>query len=79
MPRVYITTNERLCEKLAEWVYGRMKVSHVTQKMLASKRGVSQQAISNKLKYRKFDFEDFVTFVELFNPDDEEIRRLVRG
>lgn len=79
MPRVYVTTNERLCARLAAWVYGQMKVNRITQRELANRRGVSQQAISDKLKYHRFDFEDFVTFVELFNPDDEEIRRLIGG
>ena len=75
MARVYITNDERLCAKLAAWVYGEMKIQKIPQRVIAERRGVSQQAVSEKLKNHKFDFEDFVTFVELFKPTNEEIRR----
>lgn len=79
MPKVYVTNNERLCARLAAWVYGQMKVRRITQQDIADIRGVSRQAISKKLISQSFDFEDFVTFVELFEPDDSELRRLIRG
>ena len=79
MPRVYITNNERLCARLASWVYGEMKIQKIPQRVLADKRGCSQQAISDKLKNQRFDFEDFVCFVELFKPDDAELHRLLGG
>lgn len=79
MPKVYVTNNERLCARLAAWVYGQMKVRRITQQDIADIRGVSRQAISKKLISQSFDFEDFVTFVELFEPDDAELRRLIRG
>ena len=79
MPRVYITKNEKLCSRLAAWVYGQMRLNNVTQSMIAERRGVSRQAIGEKLKKHKFDFEDFVTFVDLFQPDDREIRNLIGG
>lgn len=79
MPRVYLTNNEKLCARLASWVYGEMKVNHVTQQMIADKRGVSRQAVGTKLKLHRFDFEDFCCFVELFKPDDAELRRLIGG
>ena len=77
MPRVYVINNQKLCAKLAAWVYGEMKVQRIPQRVVADKRGISQQAFSEKLKNHRFDFEDFVTFVELFKPNDEEIRRLL--
>ena len=79
MPRVYVTKNQRLCARLASWVYGEMKVQHIPQRVIAERRGVSQQTVSEKLKNQRFDFEDFVTFVELFKPDNEELWRLLRG
>lgn len=79
MPKVYLTTEQRRNAKLAAWVYGEMKVQKIPQRVLADKRGCSQQAISDKLRNQRFDFEDFVCFVELFKPDDSEIARLVRG
>ena len=79
MPRVYIVNNDRLCARLASWVYGEMKVQKIPQRVIAEKRGISQQAVSDKLKYHRFDLEDFVTFVELFKPDDAELKRLIGG
>ena len=79
MPRVYITNNEKLCAKLASWVYGEMKVQKIPQRVIAEKRGISQQAFSKKLKNHRFDFEDFVVFVDLFKPNDSELRRLIGG
>ena len=77
MPKSYITKNQMLSERLAAWVYGQMKVQHVTQRELAEKRGISQQAISAKLRNRAFDFEDFLVFVAIFQPESEELNRLV--
>lgn len=74
-----MSNNQRLCARLASWVYGEMKVQKIPQRVIAEKRGISQQAVSEKLKNHRFDFEDFVTFVELFKPDDEELRRLIGG
>ena len=79
MARVYITKDAQRNARLAAWVYGELKVRKLTQADLAKRRGVSQQAISLKLKKHSFDFEDFACFVEIFDPSDEEIRRLVRG
>ena len=79
MPRVYITSDEHRNAKLAAWVYGEMKVKKIPQRVLAQRRGVSQQAISEKLRNHRFDFEDFALFVEMFDPTDEELRRLLRG
>lgn len=79
MARVYITTSEKRNARLAAWVYGEMKVKRITQEDIASKRGVSRQAIGKKLKNQSFDFEDLAVFVEIFEPSERELMRLVRG
>ena len=79
MARVYITTTERRNAKLAAWIYGEMKVQRVTQSAVAAKLGISQPSFNRKLRNHNFDFEDFTALVELFNPEDGEIARLVRG
>lgn len=79
MPKVYITNNEKRNARLAAWVYGQMKINKVPQRVLAEVRGVSQQAMSDKLRFHRFDFEDFACFVELFKPSDAEIKRLIMG
>lgn len=77
MPKCFLTEQDRLNNKLAAWVYGELKTQHITQEELATKRGISQQAISNKLRKKKFDFEDLVCFIKVFNPDIKEIERLI--
>ena len=79
MPRVYITNNKKRNARLAAWVYGQMKINKVPQRVLAEVRGVSQQAMSDKLRFQRFDFEDFACFVEVFDPSDAEIKRLIMG
>lgn len=79
MPQVYLTSEQRRNAKLAAWVYGEMKVQKITQTAVASKLGISQPSFNRKLRNQNFDFSDFAAFVELFNPDDTEIARLVRG
>ena len=79
MPRVYITTNERRNAKLAAWIYGEMKIQKITQTAVANKLGISQPSFNRKLRNHNFDFEDFTALVELFNPEDGEIARLVKG
>lgn len=79
MPKVYITEEQRASARLAEWVYGQMKMQRITQKQVAKERGMSQQAIYNKLQRRSFDFEDLICFVKVFKPDDKDLIRLVKG
>lgn len=77
MPKVYLTKEQRASERLAEWVYGQMKIKRITQKEVANRLGISQQAVYNKLRRRSFEFEDLVCFVEIFCPDDQQISKLV--
>ena len=77
MPKVYLTEADRLREKLAAYVYGQMKVHRVSQRTLAKKRGISHQALSQKLLRRSFDYEDFVFFVQEFEPSQKELLELV--
>jgi len=77
MPRFYLTENERICRKLARWVYGEMKVRRISQQSLAEKMNIKQQALSRKLRNATFDYTDFVFFVREFNPSDKELREII--
>lgn len=77
MPKVYLTDAERLRERLAAYVYGQMKVRRISQRSLAKKRGISHQALSQKLLNRSFNYEDFVFFVQEFEPSQKELLELV--
>ena len=77
MPKVYLTEKDRLCARLAKWVYGEMKVRRLTQEQVAKKMNISHQALSQKLKRESFDYADFVFFVKEFQPSNEELLQLI--
>ena len=77
MPRIYLTEQDKLNNRMAAWIYGQLKVQNISQAMLAKERGISQQAISRKLRQKRFDFEDLCCFVRLFEPDADELKQLL--
>lgn len=77
MPKVYLTEKDRLCARLARWVYGEMKVRRLTQRQVAAKMNITHQALSQKLKKESFDYTDFVFFVQEFQPSDKELREII--
>ena len=77
MPKVYLSEKDRLCSKLARWVYGEMRIRRLSQSQVAEKMGISHQALSKKLKRESFDFSDFLFFVKEFEPSQQELLDLV--
>ena len=77
MPRVYLTDKERICARLARWVYGELKIRRMSISALAEKMGISHQALSQKLRRESFDFSDFCFFVKEFEPSQKELLYLV--
>ena len=77
MPRVYLSENERLSERLTAWIYGQLKVKHIPQRIMAEELEISQPAFAQKLKNRSFSFTDFATLVRVLDPDEQEISRLL--
>lgn len=73
MPKVYITKQEKMNNKLATLIYGTMKVKHITQAMIARELGITQQAFGKKLKNKQFTFADLVTVFEMLEFTDEDI------
>jgi len=77
MPKVYLTEKDRLCQRLAKWVYGEMKSRRLTQQAVANQMGITHQALSQKLRNASFSYEDFVFFVKTFQPTDNELRQII--
>lgn len=77
MPRVYLSENERLSERLSAWVYGQMKVKKIPQRIMAEELEISQPAFAQKLKNRSFSYTDFLTFVRVLEPGTKELERLL--
>ena len=79
MPKVYITKQQQMNNRLVSLIYGTMKVQHVTQRQMADKLGISQQAYAKKLKNSQFTFVDLVTIFEVLDMPDEEIVKVMKG
>ena len=77
MPKVYMSEQDRLYAKLISWIYGEMKVRGITQRAMAYEMGISQAALSQKLKNRSISFADFLTIVRVLEPDTKELDRLL--
>ena len=78
MPRVYITKQEQMNNRLVSLIYGTMKVKGVTQTQMASKLMISQQAFGKKLKRCQFTFADLTTIFEALDMPDEDILSVMR-
>lgn len=79
MPRVYITKQQQMNSRLVSLIYGTMKVQHITQRQMADKLGISQQAYAKKLKNSQFTFVDLVTIFEVLDMPDEEIVSVMKA
>lgn len=77
MPKVYLSEEQKLSERLTRWIYGEMRLKNMSQYKLADELGISQPALSKKLRSRSFSYKDFIVFVRVFKPDAEEVMRLL--
>ena len=77
MPKTYITKQEKMNDDLSTWLIGSMKVQRVKQGDVAKVLGISQQALSFKLKQKSFKYEDLVGMFGLLQPDAETLMKLM--
>jgi len=78
MPKVYLTQEHQLNDKLVALVYGMMKVRHVTQKQIADRLYISQPAFNGKLKRKKLTYADLIVIFEMLDFTDEQILSVMR-
>ena len=78
MPRVYITNEDKLNNKLVALIYGSMKVKRMTQSKMADELGISQPAFGKKLRNKQFTFTDLVTIFRVLEIPDDEILSVMR-
>ena len=76
MAKTYLTSEMRLRDKFTEWVYGQIKMNGQSQKDVSKDMGLSQQGLCKKLRKQSFTFDDFVFFVNRFQPDEGKILEL---
>lgn len=77
MPKTYLTSEQKLRDNFAGWIYGQMKTNGVSQLRIAKDMGLSQQGLCKKLRRQSFTFDDFVFFLKKFQPDEDTIKKLV--
>lgn len=77
MPRVHLNENDRLSDRLVSWTYGEMKCRKISQRTMADEMGITQAALSQKLKNRSITFKDFLVIVRMLEPDAKELDRLL--
>ncbi len=77
MPKVFLSKQDKLNEKLSVWIYGQMQTKGIKQHQLAEQMGMSQQLLHYKLKHKSFSFKDFLFVVEALQPDISDIAWLV--
>lgn len=78
MPRVYLTKQEQMNNRLVAMIYGTMKVKRISQKKMADEMGISQPAFGKKLKKAQFTFADLVTVFKVLETPDNEILSVFR-
>lgn len=76
MPKVYLTREMRLRDNFAAWIYGQLKISGKSQRKMAGELGMTQQGMSKKLRKQSLTFDDFVFFLNQFQPDTDKILEL---
>ena len=75
MPKSYFC--ETASDRLQSWVLGKKQRTGMTDEALGKERGITQQAISRKIKQKTFRFEDFVFFVRTFGMDYDTFQYIV--
>ena len=77
MPKVYLTEREQSCARLSSWTYGQMKIRKIPQAHMANRLGISQQALSKKLRSNSFSYSDFLEIVKELKPSAEELHYII--
>lgn len=77
MPKTYLTKQEKLNSDLVSWIYGDMKVKHISQSMMADELGIKQPSFNNKLRNGNFTFKDLTVIFRVLKPDTKTITRLM--
>ena len=78
MPKIFLTKEDALSDRLVMLIYGTMKVKRLTQTYMADKLGITQQAFSKKLKKAQFTHTELITIFDVLETPDEKILSVMR-
>lgn len=77
MPKTYITRQEKLNNDLSAWLIGTMKVKRIRQEEVALELGITQQALSYKIRNHALKYDDLIALFGILKPDVETLARLM--
>jgi len=77
MPNIYLTREERLKNRMTAWLTHEMRIRRMRQIDMAKIMGISQQALSMKIKLNSYSHQDILCFFDTFEPDSETVSHLM--
>ncbi len=78
MPRVSINKKKYKVSDLSKWIVGKMYELNMTQSDLSEMLGITQPAVSNRLKKGLFSYADMLILLKELQATDEEILRFMK-
>lgn len=71
MPKVFITQEQRQLEHIYNYIKAQCHIKKISQALIASELGITQQAYSYKLRSKTLSLEDFVVIMNILGKDVE--------
>ncbi len=68
-----------MLKDIGPWIAGRMKMEKVTQEEMSICLGITQQALSQKLRRCQFTYYDLIVILKRLRVTDEEIIKLMKA
>lgn len=78
MPRIRQYRQKYMLNDIGAWVAGRMMRQRKTQSVVADEMGISQQALSLKIRNNQFTYGDLLKLFKILNAEDSEILKLMK-
>ena len=78
MPRIKQYKEKYMVNDIGAWVSGKLMRLKMTQKVVAGELGITQQALSLKIRSNSFTYEDLIKLFRVFGSDDEEILKIMK-
>lgn len=78
MPRIRQYKEKYMVNDIGAWVAGKLMRLKMTQKVAAGELGITQQALSLKIRSNSFTYEDMIKLFRVFGSDDEEILKIMK-
>lgn len=77
MPKSYYNEFDRRADKLQAFIYGQMKLKHLTQEKMADELGMSRQSFGYNLSHLSFNPLELMRVFNALEVDEEEVGRLL--